>query len=461
MRRPAVALIDGEHYPPVVIDALRQLSDRFEFRGALFLGGGEKITVADLESEAKSLYGLPVVFDGDWPRGLARVIRDFKPEIVVDLSDEPVLGYEQRFRLISECLAREVSYVGSDFHFSPATSDRLCTSPSLAIIGTGKRVGKTAVSGFVARALQEVVVGRDGAPAVVVVAMGRGGPAEPEIVRGAGGRVTVADLLDQSRQGRHAASDHFEDAVLSRVTTVGCRRCGGGMAGQPFVSNVAAGVELANSLDPALIVLEGSGAAVPPVGADARLLVAGAHQPPAHVTGYLTAYRVLVSDGVVLTMAEEPLASADRVRSVVESIREIKPGIEVVPVVFRPQPLESVEGKKVAFFSTAPAVQKAVLGRHLEEEYGCKVRLVSTSLADRTALRRDLERPEMSGVEVFLTEIKAAAIDVVAEAAEARGVPVVPVDNAPVETQAHQQGRLTALAEELAEMAGQRFKDRA
>ena len=77
--------------------------------------------------------------------------------MVVDLSDEPVLGYEQRFRLISEALARNVGYVGSDFHFSPATSDRLCTSPSLSIIGTGKRVGKTAVSGYVARALQEVV----------------------------------------------------------------------------------------------------------------------------------------------------------------------------------------------------------------------------------------------------------------------------------------------------------------
>ena len=30
--------------------------------------------------------------------------------------------------------------------------------------------------------------------------------------------------------------------MLSRVMTVGCRRCGGGMAGEPFVSNVADGV---------------------------------------------------------------------------------------------------------------------------------------------------------------------------------------------------------------------------
>src|SRR5947209_14330738 len=46
--------------------------------------------------------------------------------------------------------------------------------PSLSIAGTGKRVGKTAVAGYVARLLAE---DRD----VVVVAMGRGGPADPEI----------------------------------------------------------------------------------------------------------------------------------------------------------------------------------------------------------------------------------------------------------------------------------------
>ena len=142
--------------------------------------------------------------------------------------------------------------------------------------------------------------------------------------------------------------------MLSRVTTVGCRRCGGGMAGEPFVSNVAEGVELANSLNPGLIVFEGSGAAMPPVATDARLLVAGAHQPREYVTGYLGTYRLLMSDAVVLTMAEEPLASAEKVRAVVEQVGEVKPGMPVVPVVFRPRPLESVAGRRVAFFSTAP-----------------------------------------------------------------------------------------------------------
>ena len=59
--------------------------------------------------------------------------------------------------------------------------------------------------------------------------------------------------------------------------------------------------------------------------------------------------------------------------------------------------------------------------------------LFSANLADRAALRPTSQRPEMARVETVLTEIKAAAIDVVAEEAAARGLPVVPVDNMPVE----------------------------
>jgi cyclic 2,3-diphosphoglycerate synthetase len=458
MRLSAVALIDGEHYPVVVVDALRQMGARFEFKAAVFLGGAEKIMACDLESGAKETYGLPVVFDSDMSRGLARAIETYGPQVVVDLSDEPVLGYLQRFRLISESLARNVGYLGSDFHFNPVTLDRLCASPSLSVIGTGKRVGKTAISGFVVRVLQEVVTGRGGSPAVVVVAMGRGGPAQPELVDGRGGRLTVADLLALSRQGRHAASDHFEDALLSRVATIGCRRCGGGMAGEPFVSNVAEGVRLANTLAPGLIVLEGSGAALPPVASDVRMLVAGAHQPVETVAGHLGAYRVLVSDAVVLTMAEEPLASPEKVRELTQAIQAIKPGIVSIPVVLRPRPLEDVAGRRVAFFSTAPASQEEALCRYIEERWGGRVQLFSSNLADRKALRADFERSAMAGVEAVLTEIKAAAIDVVAEEASARGLPVIPVDNLPVEVAPAREGLLRQVVEQLAKDANERFR---
>ena len=53
------------------------------------------------------------------------------------------------------------------------------------------------------------------------------------------------------------------------------------------------------------------------------------------------------------------------------------------------------------------------------------------SLSDRAALRADLDRPDVREAAVYLTEIKAAAIDVVAEAAAARGVRVVFCDNRP------------------------------
>ncbi len=98
--------------------------------------------------------------------------------------------------------------------------------------------------------------------AIVVVAMGRGGPAEPELVEH---RPRLADLLERSRAGHHAASDHLETAALTGLPTVGCRRCGGGLAGAVGISNVLAGARLAAELGPDLIVLDGSGAAIPPI----------------------------------------------------------------------------------------------------------------------------------------------------------------------------------------------------
>jgi cyclic 2,3-diphosphoglycerate synthetase len=290
--------------------------------------------------------------------------------------------------------------------------------------------------------------------------MGRGGPAEPEVIDGAKRKLTVADLLAWSRQGRHAASDYFEDAVLSRVVTVGCRRCGGGMAGEPFASNVAKGVRLADSLRPELLVLEGSGAAQPPVAVDARLLVAGAGQAVDDIVGYLGAYRLLISDAVVLTMAEEPMARAEKVRAITKAVRTVRPGMRVLPMVLRPKPAEDVRGRAVACFSTAPEGQRGVLSRYLEERCGCRVELFSTHLADRRALREDLESDAMDRVDTVLTEVKAAAIDVVAEVAEARGLPVVFLDNVPEEAAGETSGALRGLAEELAERARERFERR-
>jgi cyclic 2,3-diphosphoglycerate synthetase len=391
----ALALIDGEHYAPVVRDALRELPH--DVTGALIVGGTEKLRGDDE-------YGVPVVDDLD------EAIARFEPEVAVDLSDEPVLGPRERFRLASAILARGIAYEGADFSFRPPEFAPF-EVPSIAIIGTGKRMGKTAVTGYAARLLAE---DHD----VVVVSMGRGGPAEPQVAEVS---PTAEDLLELSRTGEHAASDYLETAALAGVPTIGCRRAGGGLAGAPWATNLAAGMRKAIERNPELVIFDGSGAAIPPVAAARRILVAGAHQEPALVNGYLNAYRILISDLVLLTMAED----GTDYEAVAAAVRDVK-DVPVVATVLRPRPVQSIEGKRVAFFTTAAPSAAELLERHLLDEHGAEVVTVSCNLSNREKLREDVERVD---ADVYLVEIKAAAIDVVCEAGSEGGVDVVFADN--------------------------------
>jgi cyclic 2,3-diphosphoglycerate synthetase len=368
----AIALIDGEHHADVVSDALAELP--FDFVGAILLGGTEKLRGGEE-------YGVP----------LLESLEDPRAEAVVDLSDEPVLGPRERMLWASRALALGMAYIGPDFKFEPPAFEPF-DLPSLAIIGTGKRIGKTAVTGHVAQLLSKRLD-------VVVVSMGRGGPREPELVEVT---PTVESLLEISRSGRHAASDYLETAALAGVPTIGCRRAGGGLAGQVFTSNVSRGAELAEERGADLAVFDGSGAAIPPVDVNARILVVG---PGQDATAYLNAYRVLISDLVLLVGGGEA-----------EPIRELK-DVPAIGVELRLRPVEPISGRRVAVFTAGPAPVD-----HLDAD----VVHVSRNLANRAALRQELQQVD---AEVFLTEIKAAAIDVVAEAAASRGAEVVFADN--------------------------------
>jgi len=265
----------------------------------------------------------------------------------------------------------------------------------------------------------------------VVVAMGRGGPPEPELIRGDQVQLTTEDLLALAAQGTHAASDNYEDAVMSRVTTVGCRRCGGGMAGDTFFSNVPAGARLADGLGKELVVLEGSGAAIPPVGADATLLVIGAGQGLGYVRDYFGPFRLARADGVVIAGAEEPTASREEIEALLAAVRELRPGIPVVATTFRPRPIAPVAGARVFFATTAPASLIPLLSAHLEREHGCTVVGASAHLSNRTLLRADMEGAAGT-FDLLVTELKAAAIDVVAAVGADIGVSTVLCDNVPV-----------------------------
>jgi cyclic 2,3-diphosphoglycerate synthetase len=137
---------------------------------------------------------------------------------------------------------------------------------------------------------------------------------------------------------------------------------------------------------------------------------------------------------LVVTMCEPPLASQEDVDGVVAAVADIRPDLPVIRTVFRPRPAEPVAGERVAFFTTAPAAVHPALRESLEADHGADVVAVSGSLSDRAALRADLDRPDVARAGTYLTEIKAAAIDVVAEAAAERGARIVFCDNRPQAT---------------------------
>ena len=429
----ALALIDGEHYPPVIRAALEHLheQDGLEFVAAVFLGGTEKLASRDV----LETLGLPIVHEPILLRGVERGLREHHPEIVIDLSDEPITGYIERFNYACAALAAGAAYRGADFEFRPPHYERVTSKPSLAVFGTGKRIGKTAISTFLARFL------RDHGLDPAVVAMGRGGPENPEVIDGTTQLLNAATLLEFSRAGRHASSDHFENALLSRVKAVGARRCGGGLAGAPYVSTVVRAGKIADRLDARCLLFDGSGAAIPPIQVDRRILVMGAHQPLDTLRAYFGPYRIRIADVVMITMCESPMADPARVAEIREIVRNINPHAKVVTTVFRPRPCTDVplRGKRVYLALTAPESMGQRLSQHLEERYGVQVLGCSHALSNRTQLREDLAQGLLRKPDLVLTELKAASIDVVAELADQAGITVGFVDNVPECTEPGQE----------------------
>ena len=406
-----VVLIDGEHYPDVIRWAIRKLGD---VCCAVFLGGAEKLESIDA---LERLLGIPV-YRGDPHQALASILASGEVSEVVDLSDEPVVDYETRFRIAALCLWHGVRYRGADFEFRPKEMKRP-PKPSIAVIGTGKRVGKTAVAGFVARTLKEIA-------RPLIITMGRGGPERPEVVDGERFELTPEFLARLARKGRHAASDHFEDALTSRVTTIGCRRCGGGMAGFSFFDVVDEAMEMARNMPHDLLILEGSGASFPAYRADAYITVVSALQREDYLRGYFGPFRLSLAEIVVVTMAE--VAGEERSRRVVEIVKGVNPKADVHLVTFRPRPLGDVSGKRIAVVMTndlgiGPAKS------HFER-VGAEVLHLSPNLSKRPLLRRDLE--SFTGIDAVAVELKAAAVDVVTLWALERGIEVIYFDNEPV-----------------------------
>ena len=377
---PVIALIDGEHHPSAVRDALAGL----DLAGVVFCGGEEKLEPGPLEEH----YGMPVETQPD------EALRRLAPraDAVLDLADEPIVPASAKLRLAALALSLGLAYETPGARLDPPRYETVpFAGPKLAVIGTGKRTGKTALAGHWA-----ALLGDQGADPVIVC-MGRGGPAEPRVAEAA---PSLDELIAIVEAGSHAASDFLEDAVMAGVRTVGCRRVGGGFAGEPFESNVAAGAALAASLHPGTIIFEGSGACIPPVEVDRTVCILGT--------------------GPAEPFAEYRLARADLVLAA-EGAPDAPPG--AVPFTLRPEPLEPIpQVARVAVFTTGAT--------HVEGIH--EPVLLSTNLARRSALAAELDRAAAERCDLYLTELKAAAIDTVAMRARSEGARLVFIRNRPM-----------------------------
>jgi hypothetical protein len=93
-----------------------------------------------------------------------------------------------------------------------------------------------------------------------------------------------------------------------------------------------------------------------------------------------------------------------------------------LPFRLEPEPAEPLpEGARVAVFTTGAPPPSAV-----------DAVVASTNLARRAALASDLERARAERCDVYLVELKAAAIDTVAPAARAQGARIVFLRNRPL-----------------------------
>ena len=427
--RKMICLVDGEHYLPVTKSALDLLDslEHNEIVAVIFIGGTEKLREVSEEGISEKLER-PVHFGDDHHKIpyklIEQMIEKYDADVVMDLSDEPIVDYSKRFKIATIVLQKGIAYEGPDFKFYPLTEHEVLKKPSLKILGTGKRIGKTAVSAYAARLIHK----REYNPCIV--AMGRGGPEKPEIVRGDLIKITPQYLMEQSDRGVHAASDHWEDALMSRILTIGCRRCGGGMVGDVFLTNMKKGAQLANEVDADFVIMEGSGAAIPPIKTNKHIVLVGANQPLINIERFFGPFRIGLADLVIITMCEEPMASPQKVKQIEEFIKELNPETEVISTVFRPKPLENIENKNVLFATTAPDSIKEVLVKYLEEKYMCKVIGTTSHLSNRPLLQKDIEK-YIDEADIMLTELKAAAVDVATKDALKSGLDVVYCDNIP------------------------------
>jgi cyclic 2,3-diphosphoglycerate synthetase len=415
--RRATFIIDGEHYVETTKDAISFLEIEFDVEA---VGAGMVGEMNKFEEKALAHLDMPVVRERTPEETLKVLIERFKPDVVFDLTDIPLMSAQMRLKLASYALDAGVEYSGADFSFIPRRIMRV-RLPAVKVSGLSKRSGKTAVSVRMARLA--VAAGRK----PILFTMGRGGPKQPFVLRPK--RMEVKELVRLADEGVHSAGDLFESSIFSNVTVIGCRRAGGGISASVFHSNLGEGIKEAEKLDGDLFIFEGSGTTEPPVECSSILLVPSSFPLSAFDDPFVQ-MRIRRAKIATITAAEAPFASVEHISQLKERLLGLNSKIDVCATVFRPKPAENIEGMKVVVATTAREDAFNIIWRHLEDVYKCSVVVMTGALSNKIKLRDELSTVfKEKTVDTLVVELKAASIEVGARLAISAGKKVVLMEN--------------------------------
>ena len=312
---------------------------------------------------------------------LEEALDAFAPDQVVELADEPPLDAESRFAMAALALSRDVGWRGGGWSLEPPLRPRLTERPAIAVIGTGRGAGKTALARQLARRALE---------------RGR----RPVVVAMSGGRAVVPEVWPGD------------------IPRVMARCCGTGLTGTPTSSTyVAAVLEAVRHGD--VLILQGMGSAVPTCAAGATVLAVPAFDQGSHP---LFPLRVLIAHAVVITMSVDSGAASGedgRAQRLETRITRIEPSVSILRTVFRPYPLEPISGQGVHLVTSAPPERREGLVHDLQARWGARVVGASHLLDEARA----------AGAEVVMAEPETASADEVARFVAETGKKVVPYES--------------------------------
>lgn len=255
---------------------------------------------------------VPFVVEAAAPAAVTRAAAEFSPEAVVDLTESDL---EYRFVWANEALQLGLEVHGADFRLWPPAL-RGGAAPTVTFVGAGPAVGKTAA---IVSFLEEVKDKRKTAAVVLDL----GGPPYPEMVEGSGSAAAAERLLSFHRDGRKIGGDHYLIATATGVPAVGCSFAGTGLTGVPLNSLLGDAFVFAAEAGGELVVVEGSGRAMPPTTGALCFLV-NVRTGPEKLEAFPFAYQMRRAAAVVATGFDRspPQKTLDGLRAAVKAVNE-------------------------------------------------------------------------------------------------------------------------------------------